>query len=236
VSPPGSRGLGRRSAPGAVVFDLDGTVADSQEGILLSLHRTLTDYGRRGDDDDLRSLIGPPLDESFRSLGFDEDELPGVVDRYREIYDREGVDLARPYPGVIDVLTTLRQRGIPLALATAKRVDFAERMLNNFGVRGLFDAVAGASLDDSSTSKIEIVTEVRRVYEGVSGGAWMVGDRRHDVEAARILGLVPVGVLWGYGSRAELEGAGARWLIERPEQLLDFERAPGDDVSQRAST
>ena len=218
------------------MFDLDGTIADSQEGILLSLHLTLSHYGRRGDDDDLRSLIGPPLDESFRSMGFGEDELPGVVDHYREIYDREGVDLARPYPGVIDVLTTLRQRGIPLALATAKRVDFAERMLDNFGARGLFDAVAGASLDDSSTSKVEIVTEVRHVYEGVAGGAWMMGDRRHDVEAARVLGLSPVGVLWGYGTRAELESAGARWLVERPQELLDFDGAPGDDVNEWAST
>jgi len=227
VTDSGSSGPSGRVSPGAVVFDLDGTVADSQEGILLSLHQTLDEYGR-GDDRDLRSLIGPPLDESFRALGFGEDELSGVVDRYREIYDREGVALARPYPGVIEVLRTLRQRGVRLALATAKRVDFAERMLENFGVRELFDDVAGASLDDTLTAKVDIVAEVRAVFEDAAGGAWMVGDRRHDVEAARALGLVPVGVLWGYGSRAELETAGARWLIARPEELLIGDDWPSD--------
>jgi phosphoglycolate phosphatase len=206
--------------PGAIVFDLDGTVADSQEGILLSLHQTLLDYGRPANDHDLRSLIGPPLDESFRQLGFGEDELISAVDHYRDIYERVGVSLAQPYSGVLDVLNSLRRRGVHLALATAKRVDFAERMLNDFGVRDLFDEVAGASLDDSLTSKVEILGEVRRVFEGVPGGAWMVGDRRHDVEAALAHGLTPVGVLWGYGSRAELEGAGARWLVERPRDLL----------------
>ncbi|HVB70430.1 MAG TPA: HAD hydrolase-like protein [Acidimicrobiales bacterium] len=221
----GSRRRLRRAGPGAVVFDLDGTVADSQEGILLSLRRTLAEHGR-GDDHDLRSLIGPPLNESFRALGFAEDELRGVADRYREIYDQVGVALARPYPGVIEVLRALRRRGVRLAVATAKRVDFAERMLHDFGVRELFDDVAGASLDDSLTAKVEIVAQVRGVFEGVAGGAWMVGDRRPDVEAARAFGLVPVGVLWGYGSRAELEGAGARWLIARPEELLDD--GPGD--------
>lgn len=210
----------RTPSPGAIVFDLDGTVADSQEGILLCLHETLRAFGRRAEDERLRALIGPPLDDSFRELGFAGSELGDAMDRYRELYDRVGVALARPYDGVVEVLSALVGRGVSLALATAKRVDFAERMLRDFGVRHLFSAVAGASRDNSLVSKVAIVAEVRAVFEARGAAAWMVGDRRHDVEAARAHGLTPVGVLWGYGSRDELVGAGASWLVDRPEELL----------------
>jgi phosphoglycolate phosphatase len=206
--------------PHAVVFDLDGTVADSQEGILLALRQTLDDFGRHAADDELRSLIGPPLDESFRQLGFGDAQLCEVVDHYRDLYDRVGVARAHPFDGVLDVLRTMHGAGVRLALATAKRVDFAERMLRGFGVRGLFDAVAGATLDDRLTSKVDITASVRDAFDGRPGSAWMVGDRRHDVEAARACGLVSVGVLWGYGSREELVSAGADWLVVRPADLL----------------
>ncbi|MDE3064631.1 MAG: HAD hydrolase-like protein [Acidobacteriota bacterium] len=208
------------SSPGVVVFDLDGTVADSQEGILACLHETLALYGRRAEDHELRALIGPPLDESFRQLGFAEGELVEVVDVYRHAYDRVGVALAHPYDGVIEVLRALRERGVTLALATAKRVDFAERMLEDFGVRDLFAAVAGATVDDRLTTKEEIVAEVRWLVDAVAGPAWMVGDRRHDVEAAATHGLVAVGALWGYGSLEELRSAGAQWLVAHPVELL----------------
>jgi phosphoglycolate phosphatase len=178
----------------------------------------------------LRSLIGPPLDESFRRLGFTDAQLIEVVDHYRDLYDRVGVDRARPYDGVLDVLRALRHAGVRLALATAKRVDFAERMLRGFGVRDLFDAVAGASLDDRLTAKVDIVAGVHQVFDGAPGSAWMVGDRRHDVEAARACGLAAVGVLWGYGPRQELEAAGADWLVTRPSDLLIPLGGPGERV------
>ncbi len=206
-------------APGAAVFDLDGTVADSQEGILACLRATLRDYGRRADDRVLRSLIGPPLDESFRGLGFAGAELREAMDHYRVLYGESGVALARPYDGVVATLRALRDHGVRLVLATAKRLDFAERMLTDFGVRDLFETVAGASPDNSLGSKVDIVASVSSSFDS-RGDTWMVGDRRHDVEAARALGLFPVGALWGYGSREELVGAGARWLVSRPDELL----------------
>ncbi|MFI5035564.1 MAG: HAD hydrolase-like protein [Acidimicrobiales bacterium] len=206
--------------PNAVVFDLDGTVADSQEGILRSLRETLDAFGRREDDEVLRGLIGPPLDESFRELGFAKAQLPAVTAYYRDVYDRVGVALARPYDGIPEVLDHLRERGVRLALATAKRIDFAERMLRDLGLRDHFEDVAGAPLDNSMTPKAQIVAAVRSVFADARSPAWMVGDRHHDVEAALIHGLVPVGALWGYGSRAELAGAGARWLVARPADLL----------------
>jgi len=177
----------------------------------------------------LRSLIGPPLDESFRQLGFSDAQLSEVVDHYRDLYDRVGVARTRPYDGVLEVLGTLRRAGVRLALATAKRIDFAERILRDFAVRDLFDAVAGASLDDRLTDKVDIVRDVHRVFDAAPGSAWMVGDRRHDVEAARACGLVAVGALWGYGSREELEAAGADWLVAEPCDLL----IPFSDGAQR---
>jgi len=204
-----------------VVFDLDGTLADSSPGILACLHLTLRELGRDRGDDDLLALIGPPLTDSFASLGFVGDALDDVVERYREHYDRVGVDDATIYPGVADALGALTARGARLAVATAKRVDFAQRMLDAFALSHYFDEVAGASIDGRVTDKDVIVAALLADLAPVErGGAWLVGDRRHDVAAARANGLVPVGALWGYGSRAELEGAGAAWLVERPGDLV----------------
>ncbi len=207
-------------APRTVVFDLDGTLADSEEGILRSFRLTLVDEGLTPTDEELRHLIGPPLEESFARLGIAPSRLAPVVARYRAYYDRVGVDAAVPYDGVIEAVRRLHQGGVRLAVATAKRVDFARRMLARFALADVFDVVEGVSGDDRIRTKNDVVDVVRRTL-GESGVTWMVGDRRQDVEAARHASWVPVGVLWGYGTREELVTAGAARLIETPSQLVD---------------
>jgi phosphoglycolate phosphatase len=217
VSAPESRDL---EVPTFVVFDLDGTLADSQEGILASFHWTLARFDRVADDDELRRYIGPPLGDSFARLGFAPGEIDQVVSCYRAHYDEHGVQLAGAYAGVPELLESLAERGVELSVATAKRVDFAERMLVNIGLRAHFDVVAGATLDGRHITKAEIVDDaLDRLGRPSTRGAWMVGDRREDVAAARVHGLTPVGALWGYGTREELELEGAQWLVESPHEL-----------------
>ncbi|MGH9020037.1 MAG: HAD hydrolase-like protein [Acidimicrobiales bacterium] len=205
-------------APDLVVWDLDGTVADSQAGILLCLHATLVRYDRDAPDETLRAAIGPPLDGSFEMLGFSGRELREAVDHYRGLYDEVGVDLAHPYAGVVDTMRELAERGVTQRVATAKRVDFARRMLGAFAVSDLLDDVAGATLDGHVTAKSEILARALNGWRPPV--AWMVGDRRYDVEADLALGVSAVGALWGYGSRDELVAAGAHWLVATPEDLL----------------
>lgn len=206
--------------PTFVIFDLDGTIADSQEGILYSFHATLNDLGKRVPDDELRALIGPPLGESFARLGVNDSDLAQVVALYRSYYDRQGVERAHLYDGVRELLEQLHEAGVRLAVATAKRVDFATRMLGRLGVLDLFHSVSGASLDGLVNTKQEIVHEALQLLAGPSGVGWMVGDRREDLRAAAFHSLVPVGVLWGYGSFDELVENGAQILATTPGDVL----------------
>jgi len=209
-----------RACPDFIVFDLDGTLANSEAGILSSFHSTLDDRGRSVDDEVLRDLIGPPLAESFLRLGFAPSEIDDVVSIYRSYYDRDGVAMSQLYEGVEEMLLTLDDAGIVLTVATAKRVDFAERMLRGLGVDHMFQAISGATLDGRLNTKTEILGHaLSQLGAQRTGGGWMVGDRHHDVTASKVHHVVSVGVTWGFGSRDELLGAGADIIITEPSQL-----------------
>lgn len=214
-----------RSRPSHVIFDLDGTLADSSPGILWSFRATLDAIGRSADEATLRGLIGPPLGESFRTLGVEETRIDEVVALYRDFYAAGGVQQARLYDGVATTLVALSSEGVRLAVATAKRVDFARQMLDALGVGDYFDEVSGASLDLRVTSKYDIMDRVLAGWRVTSRhDVWMVGDRHFDMVAARAHEVRALGALWGFGSVEELRAAGADWLLERPGDLV-VERA-----------
>ena len=205
--------------PSVLLFDLDGTLVDSAEGILWSFEATLRDLGRAVDRSLLRTFIGPPLDYSFGQLGFAGDEMDEALRRYRVHYQREGVHRCRLYDGVATLLGSLAAERVPLVVATAKRVDFANEMLSALSIASFFSVIAGASLDGRLTSKDVIVAEAIARSDAPLDNGWMVGDRRFDLVAAQRHGLVGVGATWGYGSVDELERAGASLLIESPRLL-----------------
>lgn len=221
------------SLPSYAIFDLDGTLVDSQEGILHSFHETLRESGMSRNDDELRTLIGPPLDESFAKLGFAGHELDGVLERYRDFYAASGVAMCQLYEGVADMLGRFHSSRIRMAVATAKRVDFARQMLTTLGVAHYFEVIEGASVDGVITSKQEIVAQVLEHFAPADPrDVWMVGDREYDVRASLFHGLIPVGVLWGYGTRAELTASGARVVVAHPRELVSYEEETegGDPV------
>ncbi len=206
------------------LLDLDGTLADSGPGIVSCFALTLAEYGREAPEAQLRSLIGPPLAHSFSVLGFSGPALDEAVARYRVHYAREGVHAAVAFAGVDEALGALGARGLRLAVATAKREDFAQQMVSALGLADHFEAVVGAPRDGRHLPKARIVAEaLERLGGPAPASGALVGDRHFDVEAARERGLEPVGVLWGYGSREELEEAGATRLLELPAELATLD-------------
>lgn len=213
-----------RTLPGHIIFDLDGTLVDSSPGILWSFRATLDEIGLDAQPEVLRQLIGPPLGDSFRTLGVAESEIDDVVALYREHYAQHGVLEARLYEGVADSLAELVERGVQLSVATAKRIDFAEQMLGALGVAHRFDHIAGASMDLHVTEKFDIMADVLQRWDlGADRDVWMVGDRHFDMVAARRHEVSAVGALWGFGTARELTAAGAQWLVTAPRRLLDEE-------------
>lgn len=193
-----------------VLFDFDGTIAESGEGIVRCARSALERMGKPAPDDGvLRRFVGPPLLASFQELcGLTEDEARHAVALYRERYSRVGLFEARIYPGLAPLLRALKRRGAWVAVASAKPEAFLTRILEHFGLLDCFDAVSGTTMENQSADKR---AQLRAALpEGADlRRACMVGDRKFDVEAGRALGMHAVGVGYGYGDRAELEAAGA---------------------------
>lgn len=198
-------------------FDLDGTLTDSSAGIIGSLHHALERAGKPVPEHDLVWLIGPPIQQSLVTL-VGEDGHAEVFAYYRERYDEIGWCENEPYPGIHGMLESLAGTARPLYVATAKPRVFAERILNHFDLRRFFVDVFGSELDGTRTRKDELLRWARSESE-IAGPAVMVGDRRFDIEGARANGMRAVGVTWGFGSRRELEAAGADAIVDRPDLL-----------------
>jgi phosphoglycolate phosphatase len=205
----------------AVVLDVDGTVLDSAEGIVAGFRHALETVGVTPPADDvLRSDVGPPLAALLPALGVPPERMPDAVAAYRTFYLTQGLRQASPYDGVVDVLTALRA-GFAVGTATAKRTDVAVAILQAHGLASFFEVVNG--LDDDHPTKTATLTRTLELLGGLDPAKTvMVGDRHSDVAAGKSVGTRTVGVLWGYGSRAELEDADADVLIEHPGQLLDL--------------
>ena len=159
-------------------------------------------------------------DVSVEIAGRPEGQLDRAVESYRAHYSAEGLVMSRPYPGVLEMLESLRVAGVRASVATSKRLDFAQRMVDHLGLGELMEVVSGAQPDNDVTTKAQIVGQALEwLKEPDRATTWMVGDRRDDVEAALDHELTPLGALWGYGSRSELVQAGAKRLLARPDEL-----------------
>lgn len=200
-----------------VLFDLDGTLTDSQDGILNSIEYMLASYGICAESwEALRPWLGPPLKESLmKYYQFPEKKALEGVDKYREYFDRQGIFENQVYPGVVSMLEALTASGHKLYLATSKPEIAARRVMEHFDLARYFTFIGGATQDDSRVRKADVIRYVMETA-GITdvSQAVMVGDREHDVYGAKEHGLETIGVLYGYGSREELTGAGAEYLAE----------------------
>ena len=208
-----------------VLFDLDGTITDSKPGILNSIRYALKKHGLQVPSDEvLQTFIGPPLKEQFQEVfGLTEEESIQMVAAYREYYAEKGIFENRVYEGVPEMLEKLKNHGMRIVMATAKPELYAERIAEHFEFDRYFDFIGGACMDGRRTDKHEVIEYVLKTC-GIKdrGSTVMVGDRRHDMEGAGQAGIASLGVLYGYGSRQELETAGAGMLAEDPAEAAEL--------------
>lgn len=190
-----------------VLFDLDGTLTDSKEGIVNCVRYALEAMGAPVPDDDvLQGFVGPPLVDSFKACcGFSDEEAWQAIRTYRERFGEVGLLENALYDGVPRMLEDLRSAGLRLSIATSKPTVYAKRIVRNFGIDGFFDQVVGSNIDGTRVDKTEVIRFALRCYgDAPAADTVMVGDRKHDMIGARNCGLDAVGVLYGYGSQEEL--------------------------------
>jgi phosphoglycolate phosphatase len=206
----------------AVLFDLDGTMTDPFEGITRSIQYALEKLGRIAPSaDDLRWCIGPPLTEGFKVLLETEDAaaIGKAILLYRERYTTVGKFENRVIKGIPQALETLADTGCRLIVATSKPRSYTLDILDHFDLARHFDAVHGSELDGRNSEKTDLIRHIILQEAVEPATAVMIGDRLHDIIGANANEVASIGVLWGYGDRAELEGAGADRIAERPEDL-----------------
>ena len=203
------------------LLDLDGTLVAPAPGIIGSCRYALEQLGVPPPDPaDLRWIIGPPLRASFAALLGEGGDPEAALRHYRERYAASGLYEATPYPAILEVLEERKRSGDRLILCTAKPWVFAERVVSHFGFAPLLSAVYGPELDGRFDDKADLIERLLQVEALDADAVSMVGDREHDVRAAARNGVPTIGVLWGYGSEAELTNAGAALLIREPRELL----------------
>jgi len=203
-----------------LLFDLDGTLTDNYAGIAASIRHALLRLGAPTPSDaELRTCVGPPLRETFPRLLASAD--PPLIERaiahYRERFAETGWKENVAYAGVADALATLAARGTRMYVCTSKPEAFARRIVEHFGFAPHFRAVYGADLAGRFDDKAALMAHLIAAERIEPETAAMIGDRRHDIRAARANGMRAVGVLWGYGSRDELADADA--LAAEPAEL-----------------
>jgi phosphoglycolate phosphatase len=202
-----------------VLFDLDGTLTDPKPGITACIRFAMEQLGRPLlQDENLDWCIGPPLQGSFAKLLAEDEQVPLAMSFYRERFQRLGMFENSVYAGIDRMLEELSQRA-DLWLATSKPRVFAEKIAAHFGLDRYLKSIYGSELDGSLSDKGELIFHLLK-QEGLdSGQTVMVVDREHDILGAKKNGLSAIGVLWGYGSEAELAAAGADRLVRSPGEL-----------------
>ncbi len=204
-----------------ILFDLDGTLTDSGEGIMHCTELTLAHYGlpiptRK----ELRSIVGPPLKVSFRRYGIVDAELDNAVAFYRKHYIAQGQFENFPYPGIQDLLKRLKAEGNRLYVATSKPEEMSKNILKHFGMDGYFDIICGAVSDGQRSTKDQVIAHLLSQLESRENLV-MVGDTIYDVEGAAVHGIPTVAVSWGYGVVEDMRSAGAK-IADRMDALYDL--------------
>lgn len=207
-----------------ILFDLDGTLTNPEEGITKCVQYALSKFGIDAPLSSLRCYIGPPLHWSFNEFhGIDPDKAKTAVAYYRERYTDIGIFENELIHGFEDTLRILKENGHILAVSTSKPTVFAKRILEKYKVIQYFDEVVGSEMDGSRTEKNEVIEYTLKCL-GITGNdsVIMVGDRKFDVEGAAEFGIPTIGVTFGFAEEGELEEAGAKYIVTCPEEIINI--------------
>lgn len=208
------------------LFDLDGTITNSELGITNSVKHALKKRGIIETDQALlRKFVGPPLAESFmKYYGFSAEEAKENIAFYREYYTNGGMFENEVYEGILELLQKLKAEEKILIVATSKPELFAKQILEHFELAKYFDLIAGASMDETRVQKDEVIAYALDLY-GVkqnSPDMVMIGDRENDIWGAKRNGLDSIGVLFGFGDYEELHTAGADYIVAHPLDIFEI--------------
>lgn len=204
-----------------LLLDLDGTLTDSMPGITKSVRYALNYFHIPVNDlSELRPFVGPPLKDSFiEYYGFTEEQASTAVHKYGEYFNKDGIFDNELYKGTEDFLKSCCQKGMTVLLATSKPTHLAEKILEYFQIRPYFTGVYGSNPDGTRLYKDEVIGYTMQKHAVSPRKAVMIGDRKHDITGAKKNNLRSIGVLYGYGSREELEKAGADFLVNNYAEL-----------------
>ncbi len=192
-----------------ILFDLDGTLTDSGEGIINCAALSLAHFGLPVPSrEEMRVFVGPPLDQTFRQFGVPEDRTDEAIAVYRSRYTTVGKFENFPYPGIRELLENLKASGHRLFVATSKPEDMSVEILTKFQLAGYFEKICGATLDGSRSKKADVIAYLLS-HVNPSQEIIMVGDTAYDVIGAAAHAIPTIGVAWGYGSVQDMLDAGA---------------------------
>lgn len=204
----------------AILFDLDGTLTDSGEGIINCAELALQHFGLSvPDQQTMRQFVGPPLDATFIRFGVPAEKVQEAIRVYRSRYTTIGLFENFPYPGIENALKTLKAQGHRLFVATSKPEGMSVQILEKFGLAKYFEKICGATLDGSRGSKADVIAYLLAQVDDISHTI-MVGDTTYDVIGAAKHGIDTIGVSWGYGEVADMEKAGAKAIANTMEELV----------------
>lgn len=203
-----------------ILFDLDGTLTDSGEGIINCASLALEHFGIPVPDRKTMGVfVGPPLHDTFVKFGVPEDKVDEAVKVFRSRYFTVGKFENFPYPGIPELLQTLKNHGHKLLIATSKPETLALEITNHFDLAQYFDRICGASLDRSRITKEDVIEYLLSLEESTEN-AIMVGDTEFDVLGAAAHGIPTIGVSWGYGNVEDMQKAGAVSIAYTTQELL----------------
>lgn len=207
-----------------ILFDLDGTLTDSGEGIINCATLALRHFGLPIPSyADMRTFVGPPLRDSFIRFGVPADQADEAIRVYRSRYIPTGMFENTPYPGIRELLEALRAEGYTLYVATSKPEEMSVTILEKFDLAKYFHRICGASIDSSRSTKDAVIAYLLE-SSGAKEDMVMVGDTKYDILGAKAHGIPAIGVGWGYGDTEEMKQAGAVGIADSMEQLLGLIR------------
>lgn len=205
----------------AVIFDFDGTICDTGEGILKSAKYALEAFGYNAPDyEELTCFIGPPLLITFQEkFGADAARADELVKKFRERYTNKGVFESKLYDGIKELLISLKKDNIKIGIASSKPQEYIETLLDHFGIKSYFDVICGVTFTADCESKASIIARCQKELNIAGNECIMIGDKKYDIEGAKTNLIDSVGVLWGYGTKFEHIEAGAKFIIDKIEDI-----------------
>ncbi|MBO7319084.1 MAG: HAD-IA family hydrolase [Clostridia bacterium] len=207
-----------------VIFDFDGTVADTGEGILKSLQYSFTAMGDPEPDlSDLKKFIGPPVYYSYTTFyGVSEDKVDLYVKKYRERYSEKGIYESKVYDGMIELINALKENNIKVGIASSKPERLIYAVADYLEITDMFDAIVGVKSDNSKhSSKAGLITQAMEEMGATDKDkVLMVGDRMFDIDGAHEAGIKCCGALWGFGNEEEFRAHNAKFIVSTPLEII----------------